>query len=233
MIKHHPDMQLLTDFAAGSLPFGQALCISVHHELCPDCQRHVRSLNELGGEMLEQLSPVDIDDDLFSGIMASITEDMAADNGGPASTNPVSAFRFSSGTAESSPDPVPAALAKLLPGGLNAVDWNRATAALSTSLIRVGDEANQVSLIKMKAGGRIDRHSHEGDELTVVLKGVFSDERGTYQVGDVIRCSVDDKPQPIAPQIEDCICLAAQDGPIRFAGLKGMLLNPLVEFSPG
>ena len=128
---------------------------------------------------------------------------------------------------------MPHVLAKLLPGGLNAVTWKRATASLSTALLPVGDDNTQVALIRMKAGGRINEHDHDGDEFTVILKGGFSDDRGSYHAGDFVTCTRDDRHQPVAHQNEECICLAAQAAPIKFTGWKGLLLNPLVAFSPG
>ena len=224
MIRHHPNMQLLTDYAAGSLPFGQSLCISIHQEKCHECQHHIRELNGLGGALLEQLEPTTVAAEMLDSLMTRIDADTC---------DPLPR----SNQAKQAPNPgsgnTPRALAKLLPGGMNSIAWKRTTSSLSTAPLQVGDDATQVSLIRMKPGGRIDKHYHGGDELTVVLKGGFSDDSGDYKAGDFVFCSRDDTHQPIAHQNEDCICLAAQDAPIKFTGVKGLILNPLVSFQPG
>ena len=86
MVNHHPNMQTLTDFAAGSLPFGQSLCVSVHQESCPQCQRNIRALNNLGGELMDRLEPVAVGDDMLDTIMARITS-------GDGKSSPAELFR--------------------------------------------------------------------------------------------------------------------------------------------
>ena len=220
MIKHHPDTQLLTDFAAGSLAFGQALCVSVHLESCTDCRRRVRALDGIGGELLQRLEPATVDDDLFGQLLARIDSETAS------AEHPAVPVR--AGQAHD----LPRALAKLLPGGLKDVAWQRATTALHTAVLPVGDDSTQVSLVRMKPGGSIGTHRHAGKELTVVLAGGVSDRGGVYRAGDLVALSKDETHRPIAHQNEDCICLTAQDAPIRFLGVKGLLLNRFIGFHP-
>lgn len=219
MIRHHPETQLLTDFAAGSLPFGQALCVSVHLESCPDCRARVRALDGVGGELLQRLVPAPVADDTLEQLLARIDGDPAA----PASPLP---------QAPPSQNGLPRALARLLPGGLRQAAWQRISTSLHTASLSIGDDATQVSLVRMKAGGSIGAHSHAGTELTVVLSGGFSDRSGAYRAGDFVALSSDERHHPIAHQNEDCVCLTAQDAPIRFLGIRGLLLNRFIGFHP-
>ena len=218
MTRHHPDTLLLTDFAAGSLPFGQSLCVAVHQESCQQCKDQIDRLNQLGANLMAKMEPAPVGDDLLDSILARLDEaEPAADTAPRRAAAPG----------------VPQPLAKLIPGGFDALDWKRLTSSLHSVTLPVGDDGNQVSLIRMRAGGEIGKHYHAGNELTVVLRGGFSDRSGVYDAGDFVALGVDDMHRPVAHQNEDCICLAAQDGPIRFPGLKGMLLNRFIGIQAG
>lgn len=57
-------------------------------------------------------------------------------------------------------------------------------------LDRVGDEvARATSIVRYAAGSRFDEHPHHGGEETLVLGGVFRDEKGSYPTGTRLRNS--------------------------------------------
>lgn len=210
MVQHHPDIDLLTDFAAGSLAYGHSLCVSVHLDSCEQCQTHVRGLSELGGELLQELAPASVEHGSFDKLMAEI------DNQPPPQAEPM---------IKSIPG-VPRAMRKLAPAGLDALPWKRVTHSIQSAELPVGNVGSQVSLIRMLPGGTVGEHGHAGDELTVVLRGGFSDAQGVYLPGDFVALGEDNEHQPIAHQNEDCICLTAQTGPIQFLGFWSRMLNP-------
>ena len=214
MLQHHPDTELLVDYAAGSLAFGPSLCVAVHLGDCPVCQARVNDFTLLGAELVEQLEPVSVSDGLLDTILANL-------DGSPA---PAVKVRPAAG--------VPQPLSKLIPHGLNAMAWKRLTPTLQGVVLGVGDADNQVSLIRMNPGGTIPEHRHKGSELTVVLKGGFSDRSGSYKRGDFMALGEDDIHRPIAHQNEDCICLAAQNAPLQFTGFWSKLVNPFMSIQP-
>jgi putative transcriptional regulator len=99
-------------------------------------------------------------------------------------------------------------------------------------MLAVGDSDNQVSLIRIKPGGRIATHTHGGSETTVVLRGGFSDNGGNFHSGDFVTLGKDDTHRPIAHQDQECICLAAQDAPLQFTGFWSKLVNPFMSIQP-
>ena len=50
-MSHRPDIHWLTDYAAGTLPLSQALCVAVHLSFCPESRKQVEQLNSLGAIM--------------------------------------------------------------------------------------------------------------------------------------------------------------------------------------
>jgi len=116
----------------------------------------------------------------------------------------------------------------LLPASLN---WNNLSSSLKVAPISVGETRYELALHKISAGGKVPEHDHNGQEITVVLKGSFSDEDGVYQTGDFLTKNPGDSHRPMAAQNDDCICLSVSEGPIKLKGLK-RVFNPFLSFSP-
>jgi putative transcriptional regulator len=216
MSQHHPDTETLTDYAAGSLAFGQSLCVAVHLEGCSDCHHRAQQLSMLGAELMSELPPAELDAGLLDSILGQLE--------GAVPPAPVSKPAAITG--------VPRALNKLIPAGLDAVPWKRIAPGLQSAILGVGDASNQVALVRIKPGGRIAEHRHGGSETTVVLRGGFSDHGGNFHVGDFVTLGRDDSHQPIAHQNSDCICLTAQNAPLQFTGFWSKLANPFISISP-
>lgn len=100
--------------------------------------------------------------------------------------------------------------------------WQMMGLGLKRLKLEVGS-AMEVELYRIAAGSKIPRHSHSGNEYTMVLAGGFSDERGNYGPGDVCLNGPEDTHQPIADEDETCFALAVRDGGLRFTGVMGMV----------
>ena len=74
MVKYHPDTRFLTDYAAGSLPESQALCVSAHLHYCPACRIKVGELMALGTELFVTQAPATLAEDSFERLMARLEE---------------------------------------------------------------------------------------------------------------------------------------------------------------
>jgi putative transcriptional regulator len=90
----------------------------------------------------------------------------------------------------------------------------------------------EVALHKICAGGVTPKHGHRGLEYTVVLKGSFSDENSVYTEGDFIIRKPGDIHQPMGAKNGECICLSAQEAPIKLTSLLGFFLNPWLRIKP-
>ena len=231
MSAHHPDDFILLDYSAGSLGVARALAVSVHLSYCRQCQEQLKSLNALGGIILADSQPGGSDsepqperaedtwasDENFDALMANLTAE-------PQTSKPSSSGHSSAGYHNP--------LERYLPRSLDKLDWHQQTPSIACYDLNslVDDQGYGVALQKIKAGARVPRHSHRGQELTVVLTGGFSDGLGVYQQGDYIARDPSHHHSPTAMQNEDCICLTVLDAPMRFTGPFMRWLNPLVRF---
>jgi putative transcriptional regulator len=213
MIKHHPDSRIMNEYVAGTLPWAQSACVSIHLNYCDHCKRQVDSLQQMGGDMLEHLEPAKIDQDLMAAVFARLDEEP-----------PLSFERKPAGE-----DEWPVLVQRLMAGDYSELDWKRVTRSLRVSHLKTGDPEHEFAFYHIAAGGRIPEHTHRGSELTLVLEGSFSDEEDVYQRGDFIYRDAEHVHTPMAARSEDCICIGVLDAPISFTGWRHKMLNPFLQ----
>ncbi len=219
MTKHHPELYLLSEHAAGSLPLAQSACISAHLNYCEQCRNTVSQLQGVGGVLLEKLDPQPVGDALLNSVLARLDEQPP--------------LAYAQGEATVADRAVPALIKRLMKGDFSDLSWKKVTKSLNISYIKTGDMAHEFALYHIKAGGRIPDHDHRGSEMTLVLQGGFSDASGSYNPGDFIYREADDTHAPTAHQSEDCICLAVLDAPLKFTGWKHRWMNPFLGLQTG
>ncbi len=214
MAKFHPELDLLTEHAAGNLPLGQAACVSVHLHYCEQCQRTSAQLQTLGATLFDGLPAEPVGDTLLHMVLARL------DDAPPLSY--ASSSEWSAGRT-------PAILQRLMSGDLSDLVWKKVTRTLRISYLKTGDPNYEVALYHIKAGGRIPEHTHRGPEMTLVLEGGFSDADGSYHQGDFLLRQPGDIHAPTAVQSEDCICLAVLNAPLKFTGWPYRWMNPFLH----
>lgn len=218
MVKHHPQLDFLTEHAAGVLPLAQSACVAAHLNYCESCARTVHQLQQVGEALFVAADPEPIGDAMLERVLARLDEEA-----------PLSYPR----DALASDGATPALLQRLMRGDFSDLSWKRVTDALRTTYIRTGDPQFEFSLLRISAGGQIPHHAHRGSEMTLVLQGGFSDQAGSYHPGDFIFRGPGDQHAPRALADEDCICLAVIDQPLKFTGWKYRLMNPFLRLQTG
>lgn len=202
MVKYHPDARFLTDYAAGSLPASQALCVATHLHFCAGCRMRVGELTELGAELFMQQQPSAVNAAAFDRLLERIE------------SQPAARKRVAGGKTDGSLSTLPRTLHRLAGADLEKVRWRRVGRKFRYANLNIGDSTRETSLLDIKAGGSVPQHSHGGDEITVLLKGSFSDQEGKYAVGDFIVRTRGETHRPVASQDQDCLCLTTLDAPI-------------------
>ncbi|MEM8563275.1 MAG: ChrR family anti-sigma-E factor [Pseudomonadota bacterium] len=220
MAKYHPDLDLLTEYAAGTLPLAQAACVSVHMNYCEQCRRTVNQLQDVGASLFEGLQAETVSESVLNSVLGQL------DDAAPLSYDASPEYSSTIGKT-------PAILQRLMHGDYTDLVWKKITNSLSISYLKTGDPNYEFALYHIKAGGKIPEHSHRGAEMTLVLEGGFSDADGTYHEGDFIMREPGDAHAPTAVQSEDCICLAVLDAPLKFTGWKYRWMNPFLQLSAG
>lgn len=223
-INHHPDSELLAAYAAGSLPLSQALCVSAHIEMCHECKTNSRRLNNLGGFVFEQSDREKVSHELKAKVLAQL--DKSPDKAPSPERTPV---KRAEENTEGNNSHIPRSLKQFIPTTFENLHWKRVSPSIKQAHLCTDSDGSQIALLSIKAGGKAGHHTHLGEELTMILKGAFSDETGIFQKGDFMLRNDNHKHRPIATKDGECICLTVLNAPIQFTGYFNRWLNPILR----
>ncbi|MBV6631681.1 MAG: ChrR family anti-sigma-E factor [Alphaproteobacteria bacterium] len=221
MVHHHPDDLLLMDYASGALGEAESLVIATHAALCPLCRRKIAEYEAVGGAALGELDAAEMADDALAGVMARLDQSLE---------KPVEQA-VASAHADGGDMTVPQPLRGYLNAALEDLPWTNVLRGLDEVTLQVGsNDMVRTKMMRIQPGAAMPQHTHEGAELTLVLKGAFADERGHFQRGDLAFTDSDVEHKPIADDHEVCYCLAVTTAPLRLTGPIGRLINPFIRY---
>ena len=250
MPQRHPDIHWLIDYAAGSLPLSHALCVAAHNEHCAACRHKAGELSAIGGSLISsghqpslgeehlltcEISKVDetsqLNDALLEKVWAAIDECDPGESGPQFAPKPVASHQadLSAGLNET---PLPNCVQKLLPSDIENISWKKLGRSVSVAHLASGDTKREVALHRLQPGRGVANHDHCGQEVTVVLRGSFSDQQGRYLPGDFLVMQAGQAHRPTASGDMECICLSVVDAPIKFTGPLNRLIDPFLKIHP-
>lgn len=227
MTLYHPSIEMLTDYAAGSLPLAHSLCVSAHLEHCRECQQQVRKLEMVGSHLFDQaVTDHHHLNSLKESLLKKLTqaESKQDEEVLQATTEPKT-------TEEKFWDnyKIPNSLRQFISNSYEELNWMRLSPSFKIATLHNEKGGAQIALTRVKAGSHMPHHAHTGEEITLVLEGAFSDESGVYRKGDFISRDASHKHKPIVTKDAECICLTVLDAPIEFTGWLARLLNPIIR----
>ncbi len=183
---------LMLDHAAGALAPAQALLVETHARLRPSAKAYANALEVAGGAFLEALEPVEVSALPFAPTTDAVPGDARA-------SDRLIAARALIEAAARTPD---------------NLNWRWRAPGLRELRLPVAG----ASLIRLVGGGALAPHGHTAEELTLVLAGTFSDCAGVYGVGDIGFADEGLDHSPQVPPGDDCVCLVATTGALKFHG---------------
>ena len=111
---------------------------------------------------------------------------------------------------------------------LGSVKWKNIGRGVKQSILKTDSDAS-ARLLYIPAGTAMPNHSHNGLEMTLVLKGSFHDEKDLFKRGDIEIGDQDLHHNPTASNDGPCICLVASDASLRFKSIIPRLLQPFFK----
>jgi len=200
---------LLASYAAGSLNAPLHALVGSHLALSESNRRFVAAMEDLAAlELTDSIQQPLADRGRMLDAILSIGE-----------TEPVvvPAARLADSV-------FPAPLQRLVGRGSQDIAWRFKLPGIKEYRI-AETEAGEAVLYWVKAGRRLPQHTHEGDEVTLLLKGGFTDPLGHYRRGDIAIADAELDHHPVADADEDCICFAVTDAPLQLTGPVMRLLR--------
>ena len=227
MINHHPDDNLLTEYASGSIDLAPGVIVCAHLQVCPHCRKRVEQLNKLGATILTCSVAEAVQPDNFVQLMQRIHSQSAE--------VPVQTKSNLGLHPAYTRDPlfksIPRVVAKLLPRD-GKLEWQRMSKGLKLARLVTGQNKYEVAFQRITSGSKVVEHDHRGIEMTMVLCGSFSDEDGIYNQGDFLVRTPGEIHRPTATQNQDCLCISVVEAPVKVTGFFGKLINPFLSFKP-
>lgn len=214
-INRHLSDETLLRLAAGTLDPGLALVARAHLALCPECRAALAVYEEAGGLLLEQIEPAPIEGGALERALAAIEADAASPPPARAAPSPA----VLDGIA------LPAPLAGLALGRRRWV----APGVHARRIVVPEAPGTRVAIVELAPGSAIPEHGHEGMEMTMVLRGVFSDAGGRCAAGDVTESDEDVSHGPRVDSGEACVCLVAFTGRARPKSLLGRFYQSVID----
>lgn len=224
MINHHPSLDILQSYVKAELPASITVAVSLHVEMCKTCKTIVDAKTadaaqaELGTQDELALGGFDVSrttefkpDFDFENMLNAITQDDAQ-----AHVEPTPERFFQAGNKTL---PLPRALSNI-----NFGDWLN-LGKLSRSRMDLPDGNLRSSMLYIGANGEVPHHTHNGFEITLILDGSFTDEMGSYGVGDFMWLNGEHKHQP--ETVEGCLCYTVVSDSLHFSHGVSRLLNPI------
>ena len=209
---------MLWDYYRGALAPGLGLAVSTHLELCSHCRSDLRLFDAVGGALLDDIEGVELSESALDLALARIERPDDSNTKKPAKTVKHPAF-----------------LAEFdLPEVLQSADirgryWAAPGVWIAPVYVDDAPKDSKTFLMYVRKGMVMPEHTHRGREITMMLKGKFSDSKGSYAPGDFAVCDESDCHSPAMSDEEDCMCFVAQEGSIVPKTLLGKLLQPFAR----
>ncbi len=224
-IKHHLDEATLVSYAAGSMSQAMALVVASHISMCPACRARVNDSEAIGGMLLDSLDAAQIRDDALAQVLACLDDEPESDK--------AVVVRSIDKNKQLKPEgsEIPRPLDDYIGTSLDDIEWRRIAPGVHYHDLPCKTERGGASrLLRIAPGKAMLPHSHDGNELTLILRGSFTDEVGRFTVGDIADLDSEIQHQPLVDSSEACICLIATDAPLKFSTLLGKIVQPMTGF---
>lgn len=218
MPHHHPKDEWLLSYAAGTLDEAFSLLVASHLTYCAECRERVREAELIGGALLADMPAEPVADGSLDKILARLDD--------PEEQTAGDSIRV---THSDRTGLLPGPLGEFIGGDIDSLPWKFAGPGVrAVRLPSRGRDDGRLWLLRARPGTRLPEHSHNGSELTLVIKGAYSVGGATFAAGDVEDVDNEHWHQPRVDGNDECICVVATDAPLKLRGFVSRLLQPVI-----
>jgi putative transcriptional regulator len=213
-IEHHPPDSMQAAFAAGTLDHGQHIAIATHLVSCAHCRRFARSMEQVGGAVLDRLQPAAMSSRALAEVEARLNE--------PARP---AAKQVAPSLSETEVPALPQFVRRY-----RFENWKWIAPSVHLRPIVLPYASNtRVFLLRSGPGTKMLQHTHTGIEMTCILSGAFRQDGAHYGPGDFDLGDETVDHRPVVEPGQDCVCLVAMQGELQLKGLIGRIVQPFVR----
>lgn len=203
---------LMAEFVAGTLPAPLRVMMASHLDMNQSNRDWIANLEAMAGLELMSLEPAPLSDPkaMLDTIFSSDSEPTIE-------------------MSLASEDGTPASLKDFIGSTISNIPWKKNRFA-GFEEVKLGEfDGCKATLFRLQAGQGVPHHTHHGTEMTLVLKGGFSDGTGHYVKGEIVVADGTVDHRPVADDDGECICFAVTDAPLRLTGPLGRFVAPFIR----
>lgn len=201
---HMLDAPWMVDVASGAAPKAVQILAACHAEMNPEAYRRLNQAETVMGALLEDTEPAV----LRSGAFEAIAREL----GGFSEIAEAKADAPAEGLFAT----LPRALRDVLDAHPHPIWMNKIGGVQEMPLEPLEEDGVRVRLLSLPPGRGVAEHTHEAEELTLVLQGGFNDGHADYLRGDVCHADPHLTHNPRAHNDGPCICLTVEMGRLKF-----------------
>jgi putative transcriptional regulator len=205
---------LFAGYVSGSLPVPLHVMVDAHLELSDANRPMVAAMENAAGDVLCDVVPVGLSsrDDALEAIFSS---------GGQIGSRPAQKGRIAGEPG------LPRALVEFVGHSIDTIPWR--TVMPGFREFDMDDQDGfHLSMFWIKPGRTMPAHTHAGSEITLVLDGAFTDQRGHFKRGDISIADASVDHRPVADGDSPCIGFAVTEGPLRLTGPLHQRLRDII-----
>lgn len=207
----HPDPAWWVSYSAGTLSNPFTSVLQAHLSVCQTCRSQLRVADNVGAALMAASAHAG---------EVTVAPDLPPLEIGPQTDQSVEWARDNVLDANEFTD-------RYIGMHLDGMDWIRAGRGLR--VCRLGDrKSHAMWMIRAEPNTVLPEHSHNGSELTLVVKGAYFCEDRIYGIGDIEDADEETLHQPVVTSGDECICIAAVEGPLRFKQWVPRLAQPFI-----
>lgn len=218
--KHRLGDEWLVGLASGTLSEGEAMFARTCLSFVPEAANDLALAQTLGGAALERAPKAALN----AGARASLLAALDGAEMEPAAPSPAPATR----KERQQGGVMPAVLQDYAGGDIDRMKWSYLGPGMKKVRLWQNDKGQTLWMLRAQPGVKIPEHTHEGTELTLVLKGSFHDAFGHYGPGDVEETDDSHTHDLVIDEGGECICLALTDRPLKFKGWIARAMQPFI-----
>ncbi len=192
--------RLVAQYATGALGSGMNVLMACLLTMRPELRREYEQMTALQGAFLDDADQIEMSANSLEQILGQLTEeDVQPEAPTPADINA----------------DLPSPLRAILSNEIENIRWRFLYPGVRQARLKIGGRDEDIKLLKIKPGKAAPRHTHDGFEATLVLRGAFRDEGKLFVRGDVAIANGRVDHRPRAEGDVDCYCLAVTTGALR------------------
>lgn len=213
---HHLDAASLMSHSAGGMPTAFSIVAATHLSFCPHCRVELARADHIGGVLLEKqepaLLPVKSREMLLNRIRAMEPKQLEI--------HPQECADL---------DVLPLPLRPYFGETYSRLPWRFVAPGIHRVTPRENATGGNLMLLRIAPGKSIPEHTHDGNEMTCILRGAYDDVLGHFGPGDLADLDSETFHQPVISPGSPCICVAATDAPLHFKGWFARTLQPFLD----